>query len=122
MADQKYLVRSHEPPSCGVRGPLMLNGDRYWISSGFGLRDLPALLTEVGELVHVQDPRARFDTDGNFYVKDGSRSKKRIPGAPSAEGILEELRGLGYNIPQGYWQGSSGRIMEKVNSRRRNLV
>lgn len=113
---------SDQPPSCGVRGPLVLNGARYWIASEFKLRDLPDLLAEVGALVHVQDSRARFDAQGNFYVKDGTRSKRRIPGAPSAEGILEELRGLGYAIPQGYWQGSSGRIMEKVNSRRRNLV
>lgn len=118
MVDLKYLVQGDSPPNCGVRGPLVLNGSKYWVSLNFKLKDVPALLAEVGELVHIQDPRARFDTQGNFYVKDGLRSKQRIPGAPSAEGILDELRILGYDIPQGYWGGSSGRIMEKVNSRR----
>jgi hypothetical protein len=118
MANLRYLIQGDSPPNCGVRGPLVLNGSKYWISADFKLKDIPALLSDVGELVHLQDPRARFDTRGNFYVKDGTRTKKRIPGTPSAEGIIDELRSLGYNIPQGYWNGSSGRIMEKVNSRR----
>lgn len=120
MKRKSYLLRADNGVPPGSNGPIRLNdGHNYWISPRFNMRDLDDLMVEVGLTVTERDPEARLDVRGYFYSKDkGTRTKVRMNGAPSVPDVLKTMKKLGYSVSDGYWNGSSGRIMDKVNSRR----
>ncbi|HLC72986.1 MAG TPA: hypothetical protein VJH37_05385 [Candidatus Nanoarchaeia archaeon] len=65
---------------------------------------------------------ARIDQHGKFYMRErewrkGSLKEGRTPlNILSLPNFLKHLKGLGYNIPMGYWNEKREALLHKISS------
>ncbi len=103
----------------GCRGPLRLNdGQEYYLQPPEVTE--PCLTEVIEECVRVIQqlvPDVRVDEEGALYrIRTDSKKhlKDRLHGFPNIPQVLDQMRSLGYDIPQRQWYNMRQDVREDM--------